>query len=58
MLLPTAASFAPSVKPLESLIFVSQVGIHGSNLVRRRVAGLALRLPGFNAFGESALPAR
>src|ERR1017187_3695930 len=40
-----------SVEPVESLIFVSQVGIELSNPVCRKVTILALRLPGFNAFG-------
>ena len=45
------------VKPSESLIFVFQGGIEHSNRVRRQVTSLTLRLPDFNAFGESALPA-
>jgi hypothetical protein len=39
------------VEPPESLIFISQVGIQGSNPVSRRVPSLALQLPNFNAFG-------
>src|SRR5439155_25850153 len=46
------------VEPFESPIFVSHVGIEESNVVRGRVASLALSLPDFNAFSESALPAR
>jgi hypothetical protein len=46
------------VEPLEGVILVSQIGIQGSNLVGGRVARLALRLPDFNAFGESAFSAR
>ena len=40
------------VEPPESLIFVSGVGVEDSNAVRRKVASLALRQPGFNAFGD------
>ena len=47
-----------SVQPPESLIWLSQVGIKEGNPAGRIVASLALRLPDFNAFRESTLPAR
>src|SRR5215510_9992594 len=45
------------VEPPECLIFVSQIGMEGCDIVRRKIASLTLRLTALNRSPESALPA-
>src|SRR5579863_1910069 len=44
------------VEPLESLLFVSQIGAKAGNHERRVIPGLPSRLQGFNGLGEGASP--
>src|SRR5450432_1669983 len=50
------ALFVGGVEPAKNLVFFSQPGVKGRNVVRGRVARLPLCLPDFDAFSQSAFP--